>query len=176
MLDTSNEYFDIVDENDIPLGVVKPRDQVHKELVYWHRVTVVWVLNDKNQFLCQQRSFKKDVHPGMWILAFGGHVKSGETYDECLANELDEELGLSIDSGKIEYLGEYKNHEHLHHSRLYILRWNGNIKDLNFNDGEVEQVKLVTLDEYQEMIDSGVDAYRINPILLEYVKRINDKV
>jgi len=118
MLDTSQELFDIVDENDQPLGVTAPRDQVHKDLKEWHRVTGIWFLNSNNQLLCQQRSFKKDVHPGEWQLTFGGHVKAGETYQQNIVLEVHEELGLQIKEDQLIYLGKTKNELQKHHAKV----------------------------------------------------------
>jgi isopentenyldiphosphate isomerase len=172
MLDTSQEIFDIYDQNDAATGQTKPRDYVHKTLVDWHRVTCIWIVNDKKQLLCQQRSFKKDVHPGMWQLTFGGHLQTGQTYDQNALLELNEELGLTPSLDNLINLGKANDPKHKHHAMCYIYHWNGNLTDLVFNDGEVEQVIQVTLDEYQHMIDSGQNAYRINPKLREYLNNL----
>jgi 16S rRNA (adenine1518-N6/adenine1519-N6)-dimethyltransferase len=173
MENSKQEFFDVVDENDNFLsGVIKPREQVHKELLDWHRVTVVWIINKKKQFLCQQRSLKKDVHPGMWQLNFGGHVKSGETYEANITNELAEELGLHPSISELVSIGYSKNSEQKHHSKLFVFHWDGNINELVFTDGEVDQVKWISAQDYQDMIDKGINAYRINPKILEYIQTI----
>lgn len=71
---------------------MKSRDEIHRELKDWHRIVSVWIINDKNEFLCQKRSMKKDAHPGVWQSFFGGHLKAGQTYEECLKEELMEEI------------------------------------------------------------------------------------
>lgn len=48
--------FDIVDENNHPTGVAKPRSVVHAEETDWHRTTHIWILNNRGEGLCQQRS------------------------------------------------------------------------------------------------------------------------
>jgi len=166
------ELFDIVDENDNLLGFTKPREQVHRELVDWHRITGVWIVNVEDKVLCQQRSFSKDVYPGMWMLTFGGHLKAGESYEENVLSELREELGLSPRVEELEMLGSHKNSEHKHHGQLYVYRWNGQVRELRFNDGEVEQVKWVSLEEYHEMQNAGIDTYPVNPLLVEYLLSI----
>lgn len=92
----SQELLDIVDENDIPTGEVKLRDEVHRDKKDWHRVVSIWIVNSQGQFLCQQRSWKKDGNPGKWQSYFGGHVKAGQTNLEGCQEELLEEIGIDI--------------------------------------------------------------------------------
>lgn len=92
----SLELLDIMDENDIPTGEVKSREEVHREKKDWHRTVSIWIVNEQGQFLCQQRSWKKDGNPGMWQSFFGGHMKSGQTIEVCLREELLEEIGIDI--------------------------------------------------------------------------------
>lgn len=92
----SQEFFDIVDENNVPTGEIKSRDLVHAEKKDWHRAVHIWIINDRGEILCQQRSWKKDGNPGKWQSFFGGHVKSGQTIEDCLKEELLEEVGIDI--------------------------------------------------------------------------------
>jgi hypothetical protein len=41
------EQFDIYDQNNQPLNIVKPRSEVHTE-GDWHRTIHIWILNSKN--------------------------------------------------------------------------------------------------------------------------------
>lgn len=52
------ELIDVLDENGIFTGQVLSRDEVHQKGL-WHRAIVVAIINEKNQILLQQRSFKK---------------------------------------------------------------------------------------------------------------------
>ncbi len=90
------EFLDIVDEDNIPTGVTKSRELVHAEKKDWHRVVHVWIINSQGQILCQQRSWKKDGNPGKWQSFFGGHIKSGQTVEDCLKEELLEEVGIDV--------------------------------------------------------------------------------
>lgn len=93
MLDASELLF-TVDENNTPITPQK-RKKVHTNNI-WHRTSGIWVYNTKKQILCQKRSLKKDMKPGYWEAFFGGHLKTGEEYDDNAALELTEELGIPI--------------------------------------------------------------------------------
>lgn len=156
MFDTTQEWFDIVDENNNLLGITKPRDIVHKEMKEWHRATGIWIVNDKKEFLCQQRSTKKDVDPGEWQPFVGGHLHAGESYEENAVNELREELGLAVDKKELISVSMYKSEKYKHFSQLYLFRWNGPLESLHFNDGEVEQVRWMSISEFEQVMkESG---------------------
>ncbi len=139
MQDTIQEIFDIVDENDVPLGITKPRNVVHQELKDWHRVTGIFILNDKEELLCQQRSLQKDVNPGQWQCFFEGHLKTGETYLQNAIIEIEEELGLQLHDTELIAIGKGTDEEHKHHIRLFVYHCHHN--NFHFSDGEVNQVQ-----------------------------------
>lgn len=62
------EMIDILDENGVKTGEILTRKEVHKRGL-WHRVIVVAIVDNKNQILMQQRSYKKDTNPGKWDIS-----------------------------------------------------------------------------------------------------------
>jgi ADP-ribose pyrophosphatase YjhB (NUDIX family) len=170
MIDTTQELFDIVDEGDNLLGIIKPRNLVHKEMKDWHRTTAIFIINDKVQLLCQQRSFKKDSDPGAWHCFFGGHLKAGEEYKATAIAEVQEEIGLELFSANLIHIGQGINTQNKHHAGMFTYRWNGNISDLNFNDGEVEQVKWMNLEDYAKLkIKDGNKDFTYNELLIQFL-------
>jgi isopentenyldiphosphate isomerase len=91
-----DEIFDVVNERD---GVIdrRPRHEVHR-LGLMHRAVHVLVFNSAGELFLQKRSMSKDRQPGLWDSSSSGHVDSGEEYDHCAIRELDEEIGLKLDS------------------------------------------------------------------------------
>jgi isopentenyl-diphosphate delta-isomerase type 1 len=166
------EFFDIVDEENRPIGIKKSRSEVHNSKAYWHRATHIWILNREGSILCQQRSLTKDVYPGKWQSFFGGHLKSGQSYDENCSSELEEELGITVNKNDLRSLYVLKNEPSKHFGQVYVMAWNGRIEDLRFNDKEVEKVKWFTSSELKVSIASGEFCNRFDPevekILLEY--------
>lgn len=163
------ELFDIVDENNVPTGETKPREVVHAELVDWHRATHVWIVNDKREVLCQQRSLTKDKNPGMWQSFFGGHLASGQTYESNALSELNEELGLQANATDLVPLYVKKHEGQKHFGQVYVLRWNGDLSVLRFDDGEVAQVKWMSLAELERLIAEGQFCNSLDQKVMEFL-------
>ena len=69
---------------------------------------VVSLLN--GLIIVQKRHKMKDVSPGAFDVAVGGHVKGGSSYDETLFVEMEEELGFrKTDLSKIREIGTYES-------------------------------------------------------------------
>lgn len=66
----------------------------------YYITVVVWIQNDKGDFLIQKRVLKKD---GKWSTT-GGHPVSGETSKQGIFTEIREELGLELADKKLYYL------------------------------------------------------------------------
>lgn len=153
--DKAEELFFVVDEHDRPLTPL-PRKLVHGHNI-WHRSAHVWILNSQGQILCQQRSFEKESHPGFWESFFGGHLRPGESYKDGAIRETHEELGINLRPGDLEvwkvnkYEGLPDGHNH-EFQGIFVTKWNGEIKDLTFNDGEVDQVAWKDAQEIKAQI------------------------
>ena len=59
-----------------------------------HPVVHLHVFNQDGKLFLQKRAMHKDVQPGMWDTAVGGHVDPGESIEQALLREAFEELGL----------------------------------------------------------------------------------
>ncbi|MDD2486814.1 MAG: NUDIX domain-containing protein [Candidatus Gracilibacteria bacterium] len=163
------EYFDIVDENNNLLGIRKQRDIVHKDLKDWHRVSHIWIINDSGEILCQLRSENKDSNPSKWQSFLGGHLKSGQTFDSSSIEELREEIGLDIKPEELIFVYSSKYEPARHFTNVYAVKWNGNIRDLKFNDNEVEEVKFMNLKELEEKIEEGYFCNHIDTKVIEFL-------
>ncbi|ADN02980.1 NUDIX hydrolase [Spirochaeta thermophila] len=83
----------LVDDQDRVVGTA-PREACHRDPGLMHRTVHVVVMNRRGEVLLQRRSMRKDVCPGRWDTAVGGHVRPGEDHEEAARRELREELGL----------------------------------------------------------------------------------
>ena len=82
----------VVDENDNEIGSEMLADVWRKGL--YHRVVLVFILDEQGRMLLQLRSPNVKIFPNCWDQAAGGHVDEGYSYDDTAAKEIAEELGL----------------------------------------------------------------------------------
>ena len=88
------EWFDIVDAQGNVRGRA-PRSICHAQKGLLHAVVHLHVLDAQDRLFLQKRSLDKQIQPGKWDTAVGGHVSSGEKVEAALKREAEEELGLS---------------------------------------------------------------------------------
>ena len=171
----TQEFLDIVDENDIPTGEVKSRTEVHQDKKYWHRTVSIWIVNSQGQFLCQQRSWKKDGNPGKWQSYFGGHVKAWQSNMQWCQEELLEEIGIDIRELKEQpvFINKGIGLSNKHFGYYYVLLWNGTLAETTFHDWEVEQAAWMDLSELRSKMEAGEFCNEMSEKVLEYLSEKN---
>lgn len=70
------------------------RRYCHGGMKLLHPVVHLHIINRAGEIYLQKRSMKKDIQPGKWDTAVGGHVSYGESIMEALYREASEELDL----------------------------------------------------------------------------------
>ena len=87
------EYFPIVEPNGLVIGR-STREYCHGGAKPLHPVIHVHIIDRFSRIYLQKRSMKKDIQPGKWDTAVGGHVSYGESVVEAVYREAYEELRL----------------------------------------------------------------------------------
>jgi isopentenyl-diphosphate delta-isomerase len=88
------ELVILVDEQDNEIGVM-PKMEAHEKAVL-HRAFSVFVLNDENEVMLQQRALNKYHSPGLWTNTCCSHQRQGETNIEAGTRRLQEEMGFTV--------------------------------------------------------------------------------
>lgn len=88
------EWFPLVNEAGETIGKAT-RKECHSGSKLLHPVVHLHIFNDAGDLYLQKRSMTKDIQPGKWDTAVGGHVDLGETVEEALRREVREELGIT---------------------------------------------------------------------------------
>lgn len=94
MKDNQQEIFPIVDEDGVVIGSAT-RAECHGGSKWLHPVVHLHLFNHKGDIYLQRRPDWKDIQPGKWDTAVGGHVDYGESPEEALHREVREELGIT---------------------------------------------------------------------------------
>ncbi len=141
------EKRDLYDENKQLTGETIYKGQEVPKGRYYITV-IVWIQNEKKEFLIQKRVLKKD---GKWSTT-GGHPVSGETSKQGIFTEIKEELGLNLESKEIILFKTIKTEDDF--VDLYYLKANIDINDVIMQKEEVADVKWATIEEIRTLIKS----------------------
>ena len=143
------ELRDLYDENKKLTGetIYKGQD-VHKGCYYI--TVVIFIQNNKNEFLLQKRVKKKD---GKWATT-GGHPVSGETSKQGIITEIKEELGIDVVEENVKLFKTIKTEDDF--VDIYYLQADIDIKEIKIQKEEVEDVKWATIEEIQKMIQQEI--------------------
>jgi isopentenyldiphosphate isomerase len=87
------EIFEVIDGDDRVVGTAK-RSECHGNPSLIHRTAHVVVFHPDGRILLQKRSTGKDIQPGKWDTAVGGHLMPGEDFETAARREMVEELGI----------------------------------------------------------------------------------
>ena len=85
----------LVNELDEQIGLM-PKLEAHEKAIL-HRAFSVFVLNNKNEIMLQQRAHQKYHSPLLWTNTCCSHQREGETNIEAGNRRLSEEMGFSTE-------------------------------------------------------------------------------
>jgi len=108
----------------------------------------VMVVNRQGELLLQKRSFRKDQFPRRWDSSASGHVDAGESYEECAARELREELGLKT---PVRFVARIPASEQTGFEFIALYTASGN-EPLNLDQFEIETAGYFPLETIERWI------------------------
>ena len=88
-----DELFPLVNEDGEVIGKAM-RSECHNGSKLLHPVIHLHIFNQKGELYLQKRSENKDIQPGKWDTSVGGHIDFGESVEDALRREAQEELGI----------------------------------------------------------------------------------
>ena len=147
----TKEYVVLVDENDNDIGVME-KLQAHQEGKL-HRAFSIFIFNDKNELLLQQRALSKYHSAGLWTNTCCSHPRPNETIKDAANRRLFEEMGMSCDL-KIKtnfiYKSQFDNGLIEHELDYVLIGYSNQIPSIHIN--EVEHYKWQTIDDIKKDI------------------------
>lgn len=146
------EMLEVVNEKGETIKSL-PRSEIHGNPALLHRVVHVLVFNENGELILQKRSMSKDVAPGRWDTSVGGHVNAGETLDEAMKREMEEELGIA--ECPTEFLYTYVHSNEFESELVYTYSC---VYDsaIHFQQDEIDEVRPWSLDEIRENSGKGI--------------------
>ncbi len=91
----NEEKVILVNEKDEQIGLM-PKLEAHQKAIL-HRAFSVFIFNDKNELMLQQRALSKYHSPGLWTNTCCSHQRDGESNIEAGKRRLQEEMGFVAD-------------------------------------------------------------------------------
>ncbi len=152
------EQVILVNEKDEQIGLM-PKMEAHEKAVL-HRAFSVFVFNNKNELMLQQRAAPKYHSPLLWTNTCCSHQRNGETNIEAGKRRLQEEMGFVCEIEEVTsfiYKAPFDNglteHELDH---ILIGYYNENPV---INTDEVESFKWMLLEDVKKDIEENPSIY-----------------
>ncbi|WP_291119963.1 isopentenyl-diphosphate Delta-isomerase [Flavobacterium sp. UBA6135] len=156
----TEEKVILVNENDEPIGLMN-KLEAHEKAVL-HRAFSVFILNDKNEVMLQQRAHQKYHSPLLWTNTCCSHQREGETNIQAGTRRLYEEMGFTAELKELFhfiYKAPFDNglteHELDH---VMIGYYNDEPK---INPDEVESWKWMSIEAIRDDIQTQSENYTV---------------
>ncbi len=150
------EYLDLVDDNDNVIGR-EDRNEIYKKGLRNFRVINIMIFTSDNKIVVPHRSGNRRVFPNCYDCSVGGHVSSGETYEEAAYRELEEELGITgIKLQEIAYFKPY-DIDTSAFSKMYKLIYDG---DLNYDKDGIQKICYMSKEEVSSLVNNSPEKFK----------------
>lgn len=158
------EIWDIYDNQRIKTGRTMIRSHQFEDGDL-HLVVHLCIFNINGELLIQQRQMDKEDFPNMWDISVGGSALAGETPQQAIMREAQEELGISFDLSETRPQFTINFEEGFDDTFLVIA--DVNLNDLSLQEEEVQAVKWASRQEiFQMMADEKFIPYHLGKIQL----------
>jgi len=170
MSSNHEEVLDVVDLSDQVIGTASKIDVYKKGLS--NRIVHIFLINSSTKkIFIQKRGDDVRYLPGYYCTSAGGHVGSGEDYQQAAERELVEEIGIKepitlVD--KFIYQCPETNPATPRFISLYICNSEDGVV---FNDGEVKDGSYLSIFEIDEIINKGEKIHPQLPPCVEALKQ-----
>ncbi len=159
------EILDLVSNDDQVIGSLDRETIYHKKLNHF-RVVNAFIINSKGELWIPTRHPSKRLFPLAFDCSIGGHVKSGESYEQAFFREAEEETGINPRFHSHRMIGKLNPQDH-HCSafmHVYAIDHEGPI---HYNVHDFIQFQWICPRLLFDLISKGSPAKDDLPILLK---------
>jgi isopentenyl-diphosphate delta-isomerase len=150
----------LVNQKDEPIGLMN-KLEAHEKAVL-HRAFSVFILNDKNEVMLQQRAHQKYHSPLLWTNTCCSHQREGETNIQAGTRRLSEEMGFSAELKELFhfiYKAPFDNGLTEHELDHVMIGYYNNKPIIN--PDEVEDWKWMSIKAIKEDMQIHPDIYTV---------------
>ena len=169
----AEELIDILDDD---LSVIKTclKSEAHKN-GWLHPTVHIWFYTENGKILIQKRAKNKGSFPDLWDVSVAGHIGSGEEAIIAAIREIEEEIGLLVDSNELNKIGTFREKfEHgrgytdneLHH--IYLSKLERDIGSLRIQKEELSEIRLISFDSFERAIAEINESITLVPHYPDY--------
>jgi isopentenyldiphosphate isomerase len=165
--DNSEEIFPIVDESGNVIGKAT-RGECHGGSMLLHPVVHLHVFDKEGRLYLQKRPEWKDIQPGKWDTAVGGHVDYGEEVASALVREAREELGISgfVSTFLSSYVFESSREREL------VNAFSAVVDELPRPSDELDGGRFWTIDEIEAGLGNGLFTPNFESEYIRIIRKI----
>ena len=158
-------FLNIVNEDDEIIGVAS-REDIHRQGLRHREIHVIFI-TPKNEIIFQHRAKDKDTYPDLLDATVGGHVEIGQSYEEAVIKETEEETGLKLKISDLKFVGKVKREGRDEttgkinnvFNRRYLYIYSGKINDLKIEVGKGIGFEAWPLDKILNISDSDKNKF-----------------
>lgn len=145
----------IVDEND---NLIEYRERDNRDFDSIYRVASLWVTDTEGKILLARRAFNKSHDPGKWGPAVAGTVEEGETYEQNIIKETEEEIGLK-DIKPVLGIKKFKKTKWKYFLQEFSLTLPSGFNDFKIQEDEVAEIKWFSEEELRVELKNNPDNF-----------------
>ena len=163
------EYLDKINEKDEVIDKI-PEERQNFIKPSQLRFVKIIIADDENKIIVTKRSSNRKIFPNCYDFSVGGHVNSGESYNEAAYRELKEELGISnVKLKEIVYFSPFESKSNTF-QKVYFLRYNRDIT--NYDKNGIDRIYYMSIEEIKQLMIKRPDSFKTDYfVVIDYVVR-----